>query len=559
MTLHAKLSSRTAAQVLVDQLIAQKVDHVFCIPGESYLPVLDALSDSGITVTVCRHEGGAAMMAEAYGKATGRPGICFVTRAPGATNASAAIHVAQQDSTPMILFAGQVERRFLGRDAVQELNYSAVFGSMTKWAAQIDQPARMAEYVSRAFSVAMSGRPGPVVLALPRDMLAEAADCHDMPYVTAPETAPAERDMAALEELLGAAKRPMLIVGGSRWNEKAREQVARFAARYDLPVVNSYRRAPLFDQTSPNYAGDLGLNANPRLVARIRGSDLVIAAGARLNQTTSQDYALFGDGQTLVHAYPEASELNRVFHAQLAIHASPIAFANALDRLGPRGTIRWAGETRAANAEYRAFSDAALPQPGDMNLSAMMIWLREHLPADAIITNGAGGFAAWIHRFYRFRKLGTHFAPVSQSMGYGVPAAIALKRLHPGRKIISISGDGDFLMTGQEFSTAVQYGLPIICLVLDNGMYGSIRLHQERTYPGRVSATNLQNPDFAMMAKSFGGFGVTVSKTEDFAAAFKEAEASGLPSVIHVKYEADGVAPGATLSGARAKAQNFQF
>jgi acetolactate synthase I/II/III large subunit len=278
---------------------------------------------------------------------------------------------------------------------------------------------------------------------------------------------------------------------------------------------------------------------------------LVIAAGARLNQTTSQDYTLFGDGQTLVHIYPEASELGRVFRARLAIHASPIAFAAALDRLTPQAAPRWSGETRAANAEYRSFSDAPVPQAGEMNLSAMMIWLRDHLPEDAIITNGAGGFAAWIHRFYRFRRIGTHFAPVSQSMGYGVPAAVALKRLYPERRVISISGDGDFLMSGQEFSTAVQYNLPIIALVLDNGMYGSIRLHQERAYPGRVSATSLKNPDFALWAKSCGGFGATVTRTEDFAEAFETAQASNLPALVHVKYDCDGVGPATTLSGAR--------
>ncbi len=554
MTLHAKLAGRTAAQVLVDQLIAQKVDQVFCIPGESYLPVLDALADSGITVTVCRQEGGAAMMAEAYGKATGRPGICFVTRAPGATNASAGVYVAHQDSTPMILFAGQVERRFLGRDALQELNYPAMFGAITKWTAQVDNAGRMAEYVGRAFALAMAGRPGPVVLALPRDMLAQPADCRDMPYVTAPETHPGAAEMAALEELLARARRPMLLVGGSRWNEEARGQVARFAQRFDLPVVNSYRRAPLFDQTRANYAGDLGLIANPRLVARVKACDLVIAVGARLNQTTSQDYTLFGDGQLLVHVYPEAGELGRVFRTKLPIHASPVAFAAALDGLMPRGAPRWAEETRAANAEYRAFSDAPVPQPGEMNLSAMMIWLREYLPEDAIITNGAGGFAAWIHRFYRFRRMGTHFAPVSQSMGYGVPAAVALKRLYPEHRVVSISGDGDFLMSGQEFATAVQYDLPIIALVLDNGMYGSIRLHQERAYPGRVSATTLQNPDFALWAKSCGGFGATVTRTEDFAEVFEAAQASNLPALIHVKYDGDGVGPAATLSGTRASA-----
>jgi acetolactate synthase-1/2/3 large subunit len=560
MTLHAKLPAlkdtpRTAAHVLVDQLIAQGVTHVFCIPGESYLPVLDALVDSGIAVTVCRHEGGAAMMAEAHGKATGRPGICFVTRGPGATNAAAGIHVASQDSTPLILFVGQVERRFLGRDAVQELNYPAVFGSMTKWAAQIDEPARMAEYVGRAFSIAMAGRPGPVVLALPRDVLGAPADCADRPRITPAESEPGTAQMAALEDLLAEAKRPILLLGGSRWNDTARAQIARFAERFGLPVATSYRRGPLFDQSHPNYAGDLGLFANPKLVARIKASDLVIVAGARLNQTTTQDYSLLESPETvLVHAYPEASEIGRVFAPRLGIPASPQGFAAALDGLVPRNAPTWTAQTEAANAEYRAFSDAPLAQPGAVNLSTIMIWLRENLPADAILCNGAGGFAAWIHRFYRFRNFATHFAPVSQSMGYGVPAAVALKQLYPERAVIAISGDGDFLMSGQEFSTAVQYGLPIICLVLDNAMYGSIRLHQERNYPGRVSATGLTNPDFAALARAAGGFGVTVEKTEDFAAAFASAQASNLPAIIHVKYDSDGVAPGVTLSGARAKA-----
>ena len=555
MTLHTKLASRNAAQVLVDQLIAQKVDQVFCIPGESYLPVLDALVGSGIQVTVCRHEGGAAMMAEAYGKATGRPGICFVTRGPGATNASAGLHVAAQDSTPLILFVGQVERRFLGRDAVQELNYAAVFGSMTKWAAQIDDAARMSEFVTRAFNVALSGRPGPVVLALPRDVLSEPADCRDGAFVEPAETAPPEESMAALEKLLAEAKRPILLVGGSRWDETARARIAHFAERFALPVATTYRRGPLFDQASPNYAGDLGLFPNPKLVARIKAADLVIAAGTRLNQTTTQDYALFDGPQKLVHIYAEAAELGRVFRAHLPIHASPRAFTAALKQLAPKTSPVWIAQTEAANRDYRAFSDTALPQPGEMNLSAMMIWLRENLAPDAIITNGAGGFAAWIHRFYRFRQFGTHFAPVSQSMGYGVPAAVAMKHLYPKRTVISISGDGDFLMTGQEFVTAAQYGLPIIALVLDNGMYGSIRLHQEKNYPGRVSATTLANPDFAALAKSCGGFGITVTRTEDFALAFRAAQASGVPALIHVKYDPDGVAPGVTLSDTRAVAR----
>jgi acetolactate synthase-1/2/3 large subunit len=551
MSFNAKPAARDAARVLVDQLIIQKVDRVFCIPGESYLPVLDALADSGIDVIVCRQEGGAAMMAEAYGKATGRPGICFVTRGPGSANAMAGLHVAQQDSTPLILFAGQVERRFLGRDAVQEIDYAAVFGSMTKWAAQIDDAAQMAGMVAHAFETAMSGRPGPVVLALPRDMLGEPADGLDGAFAEAAEIAPDKSRIAALEEMLAKAKRPMLVLGGSRWDEEAAARIALFAERFALPVATTYRRAPLFDQTRPNYAGDLGLLANPKLLARVKQSDLVIVAGARLNQTTTQDYTLFDGTQTLVHAYPDTRELGRVFRASLPIHASPRAFAAALAALHPRTPPSWREETRAANAEYRTFSDAPLPQPGAMNLSIMMIWLRENLAPNAILTNGAGGFAAWIHRFYRFRRFGTHFAPVSQSMGYGVPAAVALKGLYPERAVVSISGDGDFLMTGQEFVTAAQYGLAVISLVLDNGMYGSVRLNQERHYPGRVIATGLKNPDFALWAKSCGGFGATVTRTEDFPDAFTAAQASGLPALIHVKYDPDGVAPGVTLSGRR--------
>jgi acetolactate synthase-1/2/3 large subunit len=341
----------------------------------------------------------------------------------------------------------------------------------------------------------------------------------------------------------------MLLLGGSRWDEESRARIAGFADRFALPVATTYRRAPLFDQSRPNYAGDLGLLANPKLVARIKASDLVIAAGTRLNQTTTQDYSLFDGAQPLVHAYPDAHELNRVFRAALAIHASPRGFAAALDKLSPRMPPAWPKETEAANAEYRAFTETALPQPGAMNLSLMMIWLRDNLAPDAILTNGAGGFAAWIHRFYRFRCFNTHFAPVSQSMGYGVPAAVALKRLYPGRLVLSISGDGDFLMTGQEFLTAAHYRLPIVSLVLDNGMYGSVRLNQERFYPGRAMGSALTNPDFAAWAKSCGGFGVTVTRTEDFAQAFRAAQASGLPALIHVKYDPDGVAPGVSLSG----------
>lgn len=554
MTLPTELA--TAAQVLVEQLRIQRVTRVFCVPGESYLPVLDALLDSSIAVTVCRNEGGAAMMAEAWGKQTGRPGICFVTRGPGATNASGGIHIAQQDSSPMILFVGQVERENRGRDAFQEVDYRAFFGGMAKWVAEVNEPERMGEMVARAFSVAMAGRQGPVVLSLPHDVLPSPARSPDLPFVEAIETLPRPEEMAALEELLAHSERPMLILGGGRWNEAAYGQIARFAERFGIAVCTSFRRAHLFDPLHPNYAGDLGLGANPKLVARVKASDLVIAAGARLNELTSQGYTLFDipvPQMKLVHAYPGAEELGRVYRPSLAIHATPAAFAAALDGLQPRPSPP---DVSAAHQEYLDWSESALPQPGAVNLSEIMIWLRGHLPSDAIVSNGAGNYSAWIHRFFRFRRFNTQMATVCGFMGYGVPAAVAMKSLYPQRKVLALAGDGDFLMTGQEFATAMQYRLPIIVLVFDNASLGTIRMHQEREYPGRVSATDLRNPDFAAMARSFGGFGATVDKTADFVPAFRAAEDSGLPALLHVKFDTEGITPSTTLSAIRAKALN---
>jgi acetolactate synthase-1/2/3 large subunit len=554
MTIHADITTRTAARVLVDQLRIQGVTHVFCVPGESYLPVLDALYDSDIQVIVCRNEGGASMMAEAYGKQTGRPGICFVTRGPGATNASGGVHIAQQDSTPMILFVGQVERENRGRDAFQEMDYRAFFGGMAKWVAEINEPERMGEMVGRAFSTALAGRQGPVVLSLPHDMLPLPSNSADAPFVETMETAPAASQMAALEELLAASQRPMLILGGGRWSEAALEQIAQFARNFGVPVCTSFRRAHHFHPAHPNYAGDLGLAANPKLVARVKASDLVIAAGARLNELTSQGYTLF-DIPTpqvkLVHAYPGAEELGRVYHPHLAMHAAPQPFAAALAALRPR---RAAPDVSTAHQDYLDWSEKPLPQPGDVNVSEIMVWLRSHLADDAIICNGAGNYSGWIHRFYRFRRLGTQIGTVCGFMGYGIPAAVAMKAIHPERSVVAINGDGDFLMNGQELATAFQYKLPIIAVVLDNSTFGTIRMHQEREYPGRVSATSLVNPDFAAMARAFGGFGVTVEKTADFAPAFRAAESSGLPSVIHVKVDPEGITPTATISGIRAKA-----
>ncbi len=553
MTLHTQVASRTAAQVLVDQLRIQGVRHVFCVPGESYLPVLDALHDSGIAVITCRNEGGASMMAEAYGKQTGRPGICFVTRGPGATNGSGGIHIAQQDSTPMILFVGQVESENRGRDAFQEMDYRAFFGGLAKWVAEVDEPDRMAEMVGRAFATAMAGRPGPVVLSLPHDVLPMASRSPDGGRIESIETAPGAEQMAALEALLAQAERPFLILGGSRWSAAALAQMARFAERFGIPVATSFRRQHHFDPLHPNYAGDLGLACNPKLVARVKASDLVIAAGARLNELTSQGYTLFDipvPRMKLVHAYPGAEELGRVYHPHLAIHASPQAFAAALDTLTPAHTH----DVTTEHQSYLDFSEAPMPQPGAVNLSQIMIWLRGHLPADAMICNGAGNYAGWIHRFYRFRTFNTQMGTICGFMGYGMPAAVAMKALYPERTVLAVNGDGDFLMNGQEFATAVQYGLPIIAVVLDNAMLGTIRMHQEREYPGRISATTLKNPDFAAMARAFGGFGATVEKTEDFAAAFLAAEKSGLPSVIHVKFDGDGISPTTTLNAIRKKA-----
>jgi acetolactate synthase-1/2/3 large subunit len=549
-----RTAARTAAKALVDQLLIQGVAHAFCVPGESYLPVLDALRDSGVALTVCRQEGGMAMMAEAVGKTTGRPGVCFVTRGPGATNAAAGVHVAYQDSTPMILFVGQVRRRFRGRDAWQELDYKEVFGGIAKWATEIDDPDRVSEIVARAFHVAMSGRPGPVVVALPTDVLSLPSTAADAPRVEAPETAPGAADMAALAALLAAAQRPLLLLGGSRWDEAACAAAQRFAERFDLPVATSHRRTGLFDPRHDAYAGELGLSPNPKLIQRIKTSDLLLLVGGRLGDVPSQGYSLIDiptPQVSLVHVFPDAEELGRVYQPRLAIHASPSAFAAALDALAPPTEIPWRGERAAARADYLAWSEVPTPQPGAVNLGEIVVWLRDHLPADAILCNGAGNYAAWINRYYRTRGLTGHVAPTSGSMGYGVPAAIAMKRLHPERPVVALTGDGDFLMTGQEFAVAVQYGLPIVVLVADNGIYGTIRMHQERDFPGRVSGTDLVNPDFAAYARAFGGFGATVETTADFEAAFRAAEASGLPAILHLKIDPEAIMPGTTLTQIR--------
>lgn len=547
---------RTAAQALVEQLLVNGVDHIFCVPGESFLSVLDAWYERKMQITVCRNEGGAAMMADAYGKATGKPGVCFVTRGPGAANAFAGVHVAQHDSTPLILFIGQVERSVRERGAFQEVDYRAMFGGQTKWTAEIDDPTRMVEYVSRAFFVACAGRPGPVALALPKDMLDEPAGATAHPRFHEIETAPGAQDMAALQALLDKARRPLFIIGGTRWDEAASRATQDFAQRFQMRVATSYRRAPLFDALHPCYAGDLGLNANPKLVQRVKDSDLVVIVGGRLGEIPSQSYTLFDiptPQTTLVHVYPDAEEFGRVYAPHLAIHASPRRFVAPLGALRAPQSPPWRDETRAAHEDYLAFSSSATPS-NDVDFAQVMLWLRETLPPETILCNGAGNYASWIHRYYRFSRFATHIAPTSATMGYGVPAAVAMQRLYPQRLVVSLNGDGDFLMNGQEFATAVQYELPIIVIVADNASYGTIRMHQERQFPGRVIATDLRNPDFAAYARAFGGFGVSVDKTADFPAAFEAARASRQPAIIHLKIDPDRITPTASLATIRREA-----
>ena len=557
--MRGKDNNRTAAEILVDQLRVNGVRHVFCVPGESYLAVLDAFHDTDLSVTVCRQEGGAAMMAEAVGKATGRPGVCFVTRGPGATNASPGIHIARQDSTPLVVFLGQVARDMREREAFQELDYRAVFGSMTKWATEIDDPARIPEIVSRAFHTAANGRPGPVVVSLPEDMLTERVAIDDAPPFNPVETSPGPAEMARFAELLGSARAPMLILGGSRWSQEASTSVARFSQKYALPVCTTFRRLHLFDALHPSYAGDLGIGPNPKLLDRIKAADLVVLIGGRMGELPSQSYMLFDiprPKMTFVHVHPGAEELGRVYSPHLPINATPTAFAAALETLAVPDGVK--GDAVAAHADYLAWTEKPTEQPGAVNLGAVMVWLRDNLPADAIICNGAGNYAAWIHRFFRFRRFGQHIAPTSGSMGYGVPAAVAMKRLYPQRPVVCIAGDGDFLMNGQEFATAVQYSLPIVVLIADNGIYGTIRMHQEREYPGRIVATDLRNPDFVAFAQAFGGFGISVERTADFAAAFKAAVASGKPAIIRLAIDPDAITPATTLAKIRAKSLKEQ-
>ncbi|MGE0745973.1 MAG: thiamine pyrophosphate-binding protein [Rhodospirillales bacterium] len=545
---------RTGGQILVDALKLHGVDMAFCVPGESYLATLDALHDAAesIRLVVCRQEGGVANMAEAYGKLTGKPGIAFVTRGPGATHASVGIHTAHQDSTPLILFVGQVGRRMMERDAFQEIDFRRMFGQFTKWVAQIDDPARIPEMVARAFHTAVSGRPGPVVLALPEDMQTERAAVEDGIRYRLVSPSPSAAEMDRVRGMLAAAERPLMMIGGGGWTAEAAADVTAFAAASDLPTVAAFRRQDLMDNRLPVYAGDIGLGVNPALQQRFRDCDLLLVVGAQLGEVITGGYTLFDlpkPRQTMIHVHPSLGELGRVYQADMMVNAGMAPFAAAARALAPvKG--RWASWRAGARADYEKHLQPE-GSPGAVDFAKIMVWLRDALPEDAIIANGAGNYTVWVHRFWQYRKFGTQLAPQSGSMGYGVPASIAAALLHPGRTVVSFAGDGCFMMNGQELATAVQYGAKILFVVVNNSTYGTIRMHQEREYPGRVSGTDLRNPDFAALARAYGAFGATVTRTEDFAAAFAEARAAAGPALIELKVDTDVITPKTTLTAIR--------
>ena len=557
--------NRTAARILVDQLQIHGVNHVFCVPGESYIAVLDALHDArGIKLIVNRHESGSAFMADAYAKLTGQPGVVMVTRGPGATNASIGVHTAFQDSTPMVVFVGQVGNDFVEREAFQEIDYRRMFGQMSKWVAQIDRADRIPEYVAHAFQVATSGRPGPVVLALPEDLLDETADVADAVCHQPVQSAPTDTQIASLRRLLGQARAPLVLLGGSGWTEAACENLRRFVEANDLPVACAFRYQDLFDNRLPNYIGDVGIGINPKLASRVREADLLLAIGPRLGEMTTSGYSLLTvprPQQALVHVHQGVEELGRVYQGQLMIASGMPQFASRLATMMPIESPTWAAATRAARADYEAWQATAPvygTQKPRLDLWQVVQMLQASLPPDTIVSNGAGNFATWAHRYWRYSGLRTQLAPTSGSMGYGVPAGIAAKIVAPERTVLTFAGDGDFLMTGQELATAAMYQAGVLVIVFNNGMYGTIRMHQERHYPARVVGSDLLNPRFDLLAQSFGGFGAVVESSGQFGATLTEALAftrtHKLPALIELRTDADVITPGTTLSALRSAA-----
>jgi acetolactate synthase-1/2/3 large subunit len=549
--------TRSGGQVLVDQLVRQGTDIAFGVPGESYLAVLDALHDAQLRLIVTRHEGGAANMAEAYGKLTGRPGVCLVTRGPGATHAANGVHTAFQDSTPMLLLIGQVARDTVGREGFQELDYRAMYGPIAKWATQVDDASRLPEIMARAFAVATSGRPGPVVIALPEDMLTDEVDVPDAHPHRPAGAAPGARELARLAELLAGAQQPLIVVGEGGWTALSGPDVAAFAEVQRIPVAASFRCQDYIDNAAAAYCGHAGLGMDPALARRIREADVLLAIGGRLGEIPTNGYTLVRPGvpdQRLVHVHPDPGELGAVYQPELGIVSALEAFAAAAREMAPAGAERRDGLLEAARAEYERNLHEARELPGALQLSAVMATLRERLGPDAIVTNGAGNFSVWAHRFYEFHRYPAQLAPRSGSMGYGVPAAVAAKAVHPDRPVVCLAGDGDFLMTGQELATAVQEELAVVILVVNNGMYGTIRMHQERRYPGRVVGTDLRNPDFVALAQAYGAHAALVERTEEFGPALDAALDCGRAAVVELRVDPQAITPRQTLDEIRAAA-----
>jgi acetolactate synthase-1/2/3 large subunit len=566
-TPHRTAPARLAGHALVEALVAQGVDTVFGVPGESFLAVLDGMHEhrDRIRFIGCRQEGGAAFMADAQGKLTGRPGICIVTRGPGATNAAIGLHTAFQDSTPMILFVGQVAADQRDREAFQEVDYRQMFGpgtlGMAKWVGEVQSADRLPEYVARAFHTAMQGRPGPVVLALPEDMLAASTTAPVLPRVEPVQAWPAPGALRALRERLLAAQRPFMIVGGSGWDAASCSALQRFAENWQLPVGCAFRFQDGFDNRHPLYAGDVGIGINPRLAQRLREADLVLAVGPRLGEMTTGAYTLLQaprPAQALVHVHAGAEELGRVYAADLLLQSSMACAGKALETLSAPAHLPWRAWADAAHADYEANHEAPVVEP--LDLAQVVKTMQRLAPADALYTNGAGNYSGWLHRYCRYHGLQHHgrtqLAPTSGAMGYGLPAAVAAALLQPERTAINLAGDGDLLMTSQEMTTATAHGARrLISVVVDNGSYGTIRMHQEREYPGRVSGTDLYNPDFAALARAYGWAAERVDTTAAFEPAFAQALARQQPTLLHLKLDVNVITTRTSLQAIRTQAQ----
>jgi acetolactate synthase I/II/III large subunit len=547
---------RTGARILVDQLVVHGVDTAFCVPGESYVAVLDALRDSPIRLVVARHEAGAANMAEAYGKLTGCPGVCFVTRAPGATHAATGVYTAFQDSTAFVLFVGQVPLAHRGREAFQELDYAKAFGGMAKLVVEVEAPAQFPEATARAFQTAVSGRPGPVVVTLPEDVLSAEAGAEDAAPYSRARPVPTAEELARVRELLDAAEQPLVVVGGGGWTAEAAADLQAFAEASALPVAASFRRQDYLDNMSPSYAGVLTVGHDEALAGRLRDADLLLVVGSRLGDIATRGYTTLEPPrtpQTLVHVHADPDELGRVFEADLPIVSGSAEFLAAARALEPVDGARRAEWTESAHTDFVA-SLRHEPGPGELDAGDVIEHLRRRLPDDAILTNGAGNYTVWCHLYYAFRRYRTQLAPCSGAMGYGIPAAIAAKVVHPERTVVCVSGDGDFLMSGHELAAAVQEKLALVVLVLNNGMYGTIRMHQERLFPGRVIGTDLVNPDFAAWARAFGAYGEVVVRSADFPAALERALAEDRPALLELQVDPEAITPRETLSQIRAAA-----